>query len=143
LSRVVAKDVPGSKLARLRYRLLDHLSGRSLLEVVLETGRRHQIRAQLAASGCPIIGDLQYGAQKPMAHGRIALLAHAFSFDHPTRKERVDLLCPEPVGWPWAAEGNGASRPLWSIETYENSTAGLPFEIHRPLSGDGFPCEGF
>jgi len=114
LSRVVASPTTNSREARLRYRLIDNNTGHSLLEVSLETGRRHQIRLQLANLGYPIVGDLRYGAAKPLPGMQIALLARHLSVDHPTQRNRVELTCPIPQGWPWqAAEGSAAKRPPW------------------------------
>jgi 23S rRNA pseudouridine1911/1915/1917 synthase len=127
LSRVVQNTVAGSQKASLRYRLLDQHQGLSLLEVALETGRRHQIRAQLAAAGFPILGDLRYGSGQPLEYGRIALMAKRLAFDHPTRAERVRVESPTPCQWPWSTGEDRQRAPLWSIEDFEASAAGLPF----------------
>jgi 23S rRNA pseudouridine1911/1915/1917 synthase len=71
------------------------------LKVSLETGRRHQIRIQLAHMGHPILGDLRYGAVKPIPGRHIALLAHVLSVNHPVRGDRLVLTSPMPEGWPW------------------------------------------
>jgi 23S rRNA pseudouridine1911/1915/1917 synthase len=135
-SRVVDPNTSGGKMARLRFHLLAHSKGRSLLDVALETGRRHQIRTQLAASGCPILGDVRYGAQRPMAYGRIALLSRHLVFDHPTRTVRIHLKCPAPYGWPWPLGEAIENNPLWSIEDYAASPDGLPFDFRvNPASG--------
>lgn len=118
LSQVVATDTSGSQYASLHYRLIATGSRTSLVAVILETGRRHQIRAQLAALGCPIMGDVHYGAGRAMAHGRIALLAHQLAFDHPTRGHRMQFEAPLPEGWPWPSSGDDSRGPLWTIETY-------------------------
>lgn len=80
---------------------LQRASSRSLrwLEVRPRTGRSHQIRAQLAASGWPIVGDRKYGSQQPFAPGAIALHARALTFRHPVRQERVTVECPLPLTW--------------------------------------------
>lgn len=69
------------------------------LEVRPRTGRSHQIRAQLAASGWPIVGDRKYGSQQTFAPGAIALHARALTFQHPVRQERVTVECPLPFMW--------------------------------------------
>jgi 23S rRNA pseudouridine1911/1915/1917 synthase len=118
LSRIAAADTAGSQAASLRYRLVDVGDRRSLVAVELETGRRHQIRVQLAALGCPIIGDVTYGAPSALANGRIALLAHQLAFDHPVGGGRLQFETPTPQGWPWPSEGCHPHAPLWTIEAY-------------------------
>lgn len=98
----VTKDTaaPEAKLARLDYRLLATSSGGyHLLEVTLHTGRHHQIRCQLAHMGCPIKGDLKYGAPRSNADGSISLHAYQVSFLHPVRHEQVTIQAPEPWHW--------------------------------------------
>jgi 23S rRNA pseudouridine1911/1915/1917 synthase len=89
-------EVPNSKKAILKYRLVSHTDNYSLLEVNLLTGRHHQIRCQLASIGCPIKGDLKYGAQRSNPDGSISLLAHRIQFIHPVSKEKIDVLAPVP-----------------------------------------------
>ncbi len=103
--------------ARLAYRLLEHRAPHSLIQVDLETGRRHQIRLQMAALGCPIVGDRAYGAPRALPDGRIALLAAQLSLLHPTRRDQLRFELPEPLGWPWPA-ADDPLRPLWSFEDY-------------------------
>ena len=79
------------KRAELTYSLLGRVAGRSLLEVRPKTGRRHQIRAQLAAAGLPIEGDLRYGAQAPLPDRSIGLHAMRLRFLHPVGKAEVDV----------------------------------------------------
>ena len=114
-SQVVPSGTTGSQLARLRYRCLDQTDNRSLLEIELETGRRHQIRLQLAAMGCPIAGDRRYGARQSLTHGRIALLSYRLGVDHPTSGQRLFFQCPMPAGWPWPGSTSSDS-PLWTVE---------------------------
>ena len=104
-SEVAAPDAPGARRAILDYRVIGTAAGSSLLEVVLHTGRSHQIRVQLAAVGHPILGDLKYGAVAALPGGVIALYARRLQFDHPTRAEVVDVVAPDPPGWPWPASG--------------------------------------
>ncbi len=82
--------------AALSYRTLFVRGGVSLLEVNLHTGRKHQIRAQLAAEGCPIVGDLKYGARDRREDGTICLLAKSLTFMHPTRPETIYIEAPTP-----------------------------------------------
>ncbi|MBC2743786.1 MAG: RNA pseudouridine synthase [Desulfosarcina sp.] len=92
LSRVVPAPTDSSQEARLRYTVLGTDRDKSLLRISLETGRRHQIRIQLANLGYPILGDLRYGADAPL-HGRqIALLAHELKVDHPTKKSNFCVV---------------------------------------------------
>lgn len=90
-----AKD---AKLAVLTYRTLTRGDHYSLLEVELLTGRHHQIRCQLAAIGCPIKGDLKYGAKRSNPDGSISLHARQITFVHPVRKEQVTIAAPVPDG---------------------------------------------
>jgi len=90
------KEVNGSKFARLHYRLLASSDNYHLLEVLLETGRHHQIRAQLAAIGCPIKGDRKYGSRRTNKNGGISLHARRISFIHPVKKEKVEVQAPFP-----------------------------------------------
>ena len=113
-SRVVPASTANSQEARLSYKRLDTADNKSLLEVTLETGRRHQIRIQLSRMGHPILGDLRYGAGKPLPGKQVALLARSLSVEHPTRKTRLDLICPIPQKWPWAERDPSKSRrPPW------------------------------
>jgi 23S rRNA pseudouridine1911/1915/1917 synthase len=87
---------PGAQEARLRYRLLLSLERYHLLEVEMETGRHHQIRAQLARIGCPIKGDLKYGARRSNPGGGIHLHAREISFVHPVRQEHIRIVADPP-----------------------------------------------
>jgi len=82
--------------AALSYRTLLVKEGVSLLEVNLHTGRKHQIRVQLAAEGCPIVGDRKYGARDRREDGTICLLAKSLTFMHPTRPETIHIEAPVP-----------------------------------------------
>jgi len=90
------QEVPGSRYARLQYRRLASSDRFHLLEIELETGRHHQIRAQLAAEGSVIKGDRKYGARRTNKNGGISLHARSVSFVHPVKKERVDIVAPYP-----------------------------------------------
>ncbi len=97
------REVPGAKKAILKYRVLAHSERYTLLEVNLLTGRHHQIRCQLAAMGCPIKGDLKYGARRSNPDGSISLLSHHVSFVHPVSKIPIDLESPLPSDPLWKA----------------------------------------
>ncbi len=85
-SYIHPREVRGSKQAVLKYRLLACTDRYSLLEVQLLTGRHHQIRCQLSAMGCPIKGDLKYGAKRSNPDGSISLHARRVEFIHPVSK---------------------------------------------------------
>jgi 23S rRNA pseudouridine1911/1915/1917 synthase len=89
-------EVPNSKKAILKYRVIGHSDRYDLLEVQLMTGRHHQIRCQLAAIGCPIKGDLKYGAKRSNPDGSISLNAHRIEFIHPVSKEKISIESPLP-----------------------------------------------
>lgn len=119
-SRVVSEVRQNSQEASLNYRVLGRDNGRSLLQIELETGRRHQIRLQLAHTGCPIVGDLRYGALAPLPGRQIALLAHHLEIDHPTRGQRLVLTCPAPEGWPWPDKAaDDQVRPPWDWRIFD------------------------
>ena len=90
------REVPNSKKARLAYRVIGHTDHYNLLEVHLMTGRHHQIRCQLAHMGCPIKGDLKYGAKRSNPDGSISLLSHSVEFVHPVSHELIHLASPLP-----------------------------------------------
>jgi 23S rRNA pseudouridine1911/1915/1917 synthase len=121
VSRVVPVSTASSQEARLHYTVLGQDDEKSLLRVSLETGRRHQIRIQLAHMGHPILGDLRYGAHRPLPGRQIALLAHRLSVDHPTRGERLALTSPIPQLWPWPdAEISDSQRPPWDWRAFDS-----------------------
>lgn len=97
------KEVPESKKALLDYRTLHVLEHYTVLEIELHTGRHHQIRAQLAAIGCPIKGDLKYGADRSNPDGGIHLHARRIAFTHPVSKEPITLVAPLPSDPIWNA----------------------------------------
>ena len=87
---VASPGSDGAKRATLRYRLLEtRLDGHSLLEIQLETGRYHQIRAQLAHAGCPIVGDDRYGSRESYKNGAVALQHASLTILHPITKEPI------------------------------------------------------
>jgi 23S rRNA pseudouridine1911/1915/1917 synthase len=95
---------PGDKEAKqaiLSYRTLVRGEHYTLLEINLETGRHHQIRCQLAAIGCPIRGDLKYGARRSNPDGGISLHARKIEFIHPVKKEPICIVAPVPDDSLW------------------------------------------
>lgn len=80
------KEVSNSKKAVLDYKIIKKLDSYFLLEIDLKTGRHHQIRAQLAAIGCSIKGDLKYGADRSNKDGGIHLHARSLEIVHPVKK---------------------------------------------------------
>ena len=95
------KEVSGSKQAILNYRLVASSVNYHLLEVELLTGRHHQIRCQLAKMGCPIKGDLKYGAERSNRDGSISLHAFHVTFEHPVSHEMIDVKAPLPDDALW------------------------------------------
>ncbi len=89
-------EVAGSKKAMLRYKVIGRSDRYVLLEIHLLTGRHHQIRTQLAHIGCPIKGDLKYGAPRSNPDGGISLLSHRVAFVHPVSKQPIDVVSPLP-----------------------------------------------
>lgn len=98
-----AKGDKEAKEAVLSYRVLTRGEHYSLLEIQLETGRHHQIRCQLAAIGCPIKGDLKYGANRSNPDGGICLHARKIEFVHPVKKENICITAPVPEDALWRA----------------------------------------
>lgn len=96
-------EVKNSKKAILKYKVIGHTDHYSLLEVNLMTGRHHQIRCQLSKMGCPIKGDLKYGAPRSNADGSISLLSHRVEFVHPVSKETIAVEAPLPDDNLWRA----------------------------------------
>lgn len=95
------KEVNGSKHALLYYRHIASSQNYNLIEVELKTGRHHQIRCQLASIGCPIKGDLKYGAQRSNPDGSISLHARYIEFIHPVSKELISVTAPLPADKLW------------------------------------------
>lgn len=125
-SRVVPAQTEKSREARLRFTVLDRDDDKSLVRISLETGRRHQIRIQLAHMGHPILGDLRYGARRPLPDRQIALLAHVLAVDHPTLGERMIFTCPIPDRWLWHSSKIPESiPPPWDWRVFANAINGL------------------
>ena len=88
------KETENSKKSILHYKIINELKNYYLLEVILETGRHHQIRTQLSAIGCPIKGDLKYGCERSNKDGGICLHAKKISFLHPVTKKQILISAP-------------------------------------------------
>lgn len=102
---VTHADNPIAKLAQLSYRVLDRQRETTLLEVRPITGRKHQIRAQLAKVGLPIVGDAKYGGERRYKPG-IALHSWRLSLEHPVRRSPLLIEAPPPKEWnKWFQEG--------------------------------------
>ena len=104
-SKAHSKEVPNSKLAVLDYKVIQKLNAYYALEINLHTGRHHQIRAQLAAIGCPIKGDLKYGFERSNPDGGIHLHARNLVFTHPVSKDQIEITAPTPADVIWEAIG--------------------------------------
>lgn len=96
-----SKEVPDSKKAVLSYSVIKQLKNHYLLEITLETGRHHQIRSQLSAIGCPVIGDLKYGFDRSNKDAGIHLHARELTFVHPVKKEEIKIIAPPPKEVIW------------------------------------------
>ncbi len=97
------REVPNSKKAILDYRLIAASQRYFLLEIQLHTGRHHQIRCQLAKMGCPIKGDLKYGAPRSNPDGSICLHARHLELEHPVTHEILSITAPVPQDALWQA----------------------------------------
>ena len=100
-SYITKPHANNAKQAVLEYKTLVRGENYTLLEVNLETGRHHQIRCQLAAIGCPVKGDLKYGAKRSNPDGGICLHARKIEFIHPVKKENICITAPVPNDSLW------------------------------------------
>ncbi|SIT92693.1 RluA family pseudouridine synthase [Edaphobacillus lindanitolerans] len=98
---VVGRGHPEGKKAILDYETVGQSKSLSLLKVRLLTGRPHQIRVQLSASGCPLYGDQKYGANINRPGQQLALWARTLSFEHPVKKEEMVFESLPPPAEPW------------------------------------------
>lgn len=98
-AKVAREGDRDAKECRLDYKVLRTSGGKTLLEVQLHTGRYHQIRAQLAAIGCPILGDEKYGSPVKLRSGAIALHHATLTVTHPVSKEEIKIQAPYPEHW--------------------------------------------
>ncbi len=102
-STAFEKEIKGSKHAVLHYSLIKKLTNYFLLEINLETGRHHQIRAQLSKIGSPIKGDLKYGFDRSNKDASIHLHSRKLSFIHPVKNEPIEIVAPLPSDAIWDA----------------------------------------
>ena len=102
-SYVAKPGTKDAKLAILTYATIATSDNYTLLEIQLQTGRHHQIRCQLAAIGCPIKGDLKYGAKRSNPDGGISLHARQIAFIHPVSKQEICITAPVPNDKLWRA----------------------------------------
>ncbi len=100
-SKIAKESNPKAKKAELKYEWLESTNRYHLLEVTLLTGRHHQIRAQLSSIGCPIKGDLKYGARKTNGPNGIHLHARKISFIHPVSNEPIEIIANPPSDTLW------------------------------------------
>lgn len=112
-------EKPNTKKAILHYKLIAASQKYFLLEVDLETGRHHQIRCQLAKIGCPIKGDLKYGAERSNPDGSISLHARTISFVHPVSKQQIHVVAPVPNDTLWKAMESSVETKASSIRPEE------------------------
>lgn len=93
----------GAKESKLEYKLIASSERYNLLEVNLLTGRKHQIRVQLSAIGCPVKGDLKYGDKRSNPDGSISLIARRVQFKHPVSGKEIDITADVPADNLWKA----------------------------------------
>jgi len=104
-SKAFDNERPDAQQAVMHYRLISKSDHYNLLEIDLKTGRHHQIRAQLAKIGCPVKGDLKYGAERSNPDGGISLHARRLAFIHPVSQQPVEIIAPVPDGVLWEVLG--------------------------------------
>ena len=98
---ICTQTTDGAKLASLDYKVLEEKGGYCLAEIMLHTGRTHQIRVQMAGISHPVYGDMRYGGESAKK-GNLALWAYSLSFTHPVTKERLRFLLEPPAeNIPW------------------------------------------
>lgn len=106
VTRAAAEPFAGAKEALLRYHVGDSARDRALVEVRPVTGRRHQIRAQFALAGHPLLGDVKYGAPERFSGHRIALHAYRLEIAHPVGGRPLAIETAPPGDWPWPGSAN-------------------------------------
>ena len=100
-AREVPREREGARFARTRWRILRGAHEATLLELLPETGRPHQLRLACASLGCPLLGDLKYGASAPLPDKSIALHARELRLVHPTTKEELTFVADTPARAWW------------------------------------------
>lgn len=100
---VFNKETNDTKKAVLHYKTIKSLDNYHLLEIDLETGRHHQIRAQLSNINCPIKGDLKYGFDRSNKDAGIHLHARKINFIHPVNNKQIEIIAPTPKDPIWDA----------------------------------------
>ena len=90
-TRVVEANTPEAKKAVLEYKVIAQREGEVLFDVLLHTGRQHQIRVQMAHMGCPLIGDEKYGGSNGDSRSQLALCSYRLEFAHPTTGQKMDF----------------------------------------------------
>jgi 23S rRNA pseudouridine1911/1915/1917 synthase len=108
--RAVAEARGGAREARTTWEELEHAGERTLLELVPRTGRPHQLRVAAQSLGCPLLGDLKYGALQPLTDKSIGLHAYSLDVPHPTRAVRLLFEAPPPALACWSFERCRAAR---------------------------------
>ena len=101
VTRSAREPFDGAREGLLRYSVLEHRDSWSLVEVLPVTGRRHQIRAQFALVGHPLLGDVKYGSVLRLADHRLALHAVSLTVAHPVGGQPLTMTAPIPGDWPW------------------------------------------
>jgi 23S rRNA-/tRNA-specific pseudouridylate synthase len=96
---IVSAGQPGARFAELDWKAIAFHKGRTLLDITLKTGRAHQIRAQLAAQGIPIAGDVRYGSRMPFDGRNLALHCYCLELEHPVHKVRMRWTAAPPPAW--------------------------------------------
>ena len=98
--RVVEEGSRGARRARLQISTVKRFGKVSLVEIILETGRAHQIRVQLSSRGFPLVGDFRYGSRQELDGKNLALHAGKLELNHPTKKDRMFFVSMVPLTWP-------------------------------------------
>ena len=107
-SFVFEKKNSRTKKAILNFKIYKKIQNYTLLEIILKTGRHHQIRVQLSNIGYPIVGDLKYGAKRSNPDASISLHSAELSFEHPVRKELIQI------------KANAPKKHLWNAFLYDS-----------------------
>ena len=121
-SKIVKSKTKNSSEASLNFSTIGKASGNSLVEIDLETGRHHQIRAQFGHIGHPVRGDLRYGASKPLPERQIALFAKRLEISHPITGDSIIIEAPLPEGWPFEpiSKKESGNKLFWNWADVKN-----------------------